>query len=374
MVRLTLYLSPLLATLLAGCDLLEAIENPTVDGWQVLGAHPCMEYRVDALLVEDDGETIWLGCGAGALGFGLFRSVDAGRTWGTPRTEPADYFDTFRVNAIVRASDGALYVGGAQNPGSDMVVVLDDSGSPATVTPLLARGATFDRSFQVGSFQIKADGTALAESLTGHGMLLRQGAGGTFEPVEGWANDGGSYQVLNTALFEDQIYGSGSTIADTFRLFLPPAVPDPERFTRDVVSFEGTRGELWGVAVDAGGLAAAGVEQTTNHAVVVTGPTTGRDPSDFTVHDLRPALRQGDPSRLYGICRRGDTILAIGDYSRRSHGLALRSTDGGQRFSEITTGAERGGEPSPILDRCAILPDGTAIVAGGMGFIARYRR
>jgi hypothetical protein len=202
-------------------------------------------------------------------------------------------------------------------------------------------------------------------------VLVRSGFDGDFVVASGWANDGGSYQILGSALHHDRYYGSGSTIADRFRLFVPPAEP-ADRFTLDVVTFDGTRGELWGVAVDDGGVAAAGVEQTSNHAVVAVGPTGGREPSDFDLIDLRPALRQDAPSRLYGICRRGDAILALGDYSRRSHALAVLSRDGGATFREVTTGAERRGEPAPILDRCAFLDDGSAIVAGGMGFIARF--
>jgi hypothetical protein len=355
-----------IVALASGCDLL--LDLPGA-GWDVRGEHPCAEYRIDALLVEDAGEALWVGCGSGSTGFGLFHSDDGGRTWDAPRSTPTDFFATFRVNHLQRGPDGALLVGGAQNPGDGMLVAFDDASG--AVTPILARGTTVDRSFQIGTFQVTDDGRALAESLTGNGLLYRPSAQADFDPVD-WASDGGSYQILHTAQHDGAFYGSGSTIAEPFRLFVP-AADAGEALRLDVVTLPDTGGELWGVAVDAGGLVAAGVSQDDDYAVAVTGPITGRQASDFTIHDLRSALRQDAPSRAYGVCRDGDRVLVLGDYSRRSESLAVFSDDGGATFRELTTGTEDGGAPGPILDRCAFLADGSAIVAGGEGFVARVR-
>lgn len=341
------------------------------EGWQVLGTHPCLEYRVDAMLVEQGGEQLWLGCGSGSTGYGLFHSDDGGASWDLARTEPHDYFATFRVNDIKRGADGLLYVAGAQHPGSDMAVRVDTDASPFAVSSILGRGTQHFASFQVGGFQIDDDGWAIAVSLTGTDLMVREHADADFAPAQDWSSTGRAFQILGTALHEGVFYGSGSTIADTFRLFLP-AHNSGDAFQLDVLGFEGTRGELWGLAIDASGIAAAGVEQRTNHAAVVTGPLDGRTEADFFVHDLRPVLRQDAPSRLYGVCRQGERILALGDYSTRSHGLALLSTDNGASFREVTTGEESNGGPSPILDRCAFLDDSTVVIAGGQGFVARF--
>lgn len=358
---------------LSGCEVLDGLTddlNVGKPGWTTLGQHPCTSYRLNALHVEDDGQTMWLGCGEGAEGFGLFTSVDGGRTWDAPETAPFRYFDTFRVNHVTRSADGALYVAGTQNPGSVMVARVDTGAAPFSVTSVLERGTTVDNSFQVGTFWRAPSGAALAESLTGYGLLYRASDSAPFVPVDGWANDAGSYQLLDTALHDGAFYGAGSTISDSFKVFVPPAEPGAG-FSLDVVDFPNTKGEMWGVAVDDGGVAAAGVEQSTNHAVVITGPLGTSDASAFTLHDLRPVLRLDDSSRLYGVCRRGDTILALGDYSRRSNGLALLSTNGGATFTEVTTGEERDGLASPTLDKCVIIGNNSAIVGGGGGFIAR---
>lgn len=334
------------------------------EGWQELNAHPCSEYRVNAMLAEDDGETLWIGCGEGTTGFGIFMTSDGGASWSAPATEPAEYFDTFRVLSVQRAADGLLYVAGTQTTNADRVVALDTTSTPYSVDVIWEPGTTVDESFTVGTFRRNSEGRAVAESLTGNGMVSRDSDEASFAAVAEQMSDGVSRQVLDMQLFEDEFYGTGSTIAQPHAVFLPPSTDSLALF--EALEFD-TSGELWGLAIDDSGLAAAGVEQSTNTGIVYFSGDDLYSEEDWTRIDASTVATGTGATRFYGVCRRGDTIAAVGDYSQRSDALIILSLDGGETWSEISP------EGGPIIDECYVTEDGSLLVVGGAGFAARYQ-
>ena len=190
-------------------------------GW-TSSAHPCVGNRTDSMLFEADN-TVWTGCGSTTIGYGLYMSTDAGMTFSAPETTPAGWFDTYRVLDVSRSSDGLLYVAGTATTNSSMVVSVDTSVSPMVVTEVLNAGPTIDESFIAGTFRRRADGSAIAESLNGNGMLYRpsdsvgpDAFSDGWENAYYWANGGSaSFQLLDMEIHDEAFYGCGSTIADT---------------------------------------------------------------------------------------------------------------------------------------------------------------
>src|SRR5690606_7139401 len=121
---------------------------------------------------DDDG-TLWVGCGTNQVGYGLFHSADGGETWSEASVAPSEKLHQYRVSSISRGHDGALYVAGMNANNGDMVLRLDTSAAPFETTVALVAGNQVGQNFQTGTFRSLSDGRALAESLTGHGMLYR---------------------------------------------------------------------------------------------------------------------------------------------------------------------------------------------------------
>lgn len=343
---------------------------PFVNPWTFKSDHPCSEYRVNATLVEDDGDTIWVGCGEGSAGYGLFRTTNGGQSWSQPATDPFQYFDFFRVTSIRRDHDGKLLVGGTQSPGSDMVVSVDTSQATMTVTSLLQRGSIIGTSFSVGTAVSNSAGAMVAESLTGVDLMYRDSVESAFSVSSPFATDGSDYQVLDMAVWNDEFYGVGSTISDNHRFFMP-AEPAGGMFQMQKLDFA-TSGVLWAMDVDADGFVLAGVEEVANYGIVYV---SGADPAvltDWTKYDVRTTVGTNYTTRFYGTCRTGQTIVAVGDYSQSSDGLAVVSFDGGANWEEFSPNPTTYGGYSPILGGCKVLSDGRIVVTGGYGFVGIY--
>lgn len=332
--------------------------------------HPCVGYRTDTLWV-DSRDDLWVGCGSTTVGYGLFRSTDGGRTWSAPTTSPARTFEDFRVSSISRSADGLLYVAGIDTAGSRRVVSMDDSGA---VSDVFVAGGQIWNNFHVGTFRRAADGLAVAESLTGTGVVARFGDAAPFEDGEGWWVGGESSQILDLTLHDEQFYGVGSTISQPPMVFLPPrGGQDPARgFWMEVLTMSNTfTGELWGLDVDAGGVVAAGVDQDADRGVVfVSGP----DPyalASWRMLDVRDVVgASSGPTWMRGACRRGDVVVAVGEYSQRDAGIVLRSDDGGDTWADVTPSALF--RDLPALQRCEVLAGGDLVIAGGDGTVLVY--
>jgi len=336
-------------------------------GW-TSSAHPCVGNRTDSMLFEADN-TVWTGCGSTTIGYGLYMSTDAGMTFSAPETTPAGWFDTYRVLDVSRSSDGLLYVAGTATTNSSMVVSVDTSVSPMVVTEVLNAGPTIDESFIAGTFRRRADGSAIAESLNGNGMLYRpsdsvgpDAFSDGWENAYYWANGGSaSFQLLDMEIHDEAFYGCGSTIADTPKLFLPNASA-ANAYNMDVVELDTFDGEMWGmdVAPD-GSVIVGGVNQNLDVGMVYFG-----DPSSLSVLDVSTIVSSGS-TWIRGVCTNGTRLVAVGELSMTSDPLVFTSGDGGRSWSNETPDAA----PGP-LHECTVLSNGSFAVAGADGYIGIY--
>jgi len=337
-------------------------------GWTHL-SHPCVGNRTDALLVED--QLVWVGCGSTTVGFGLHLSEDGGRTWSEPTTAPAGALDEFRVLDVSRGNDGQLYVAGTA-PGGKMVMSLETSASPMAATEVLNAGPTVDESFIAGTFRRRADGSALAESLNGNGMLYRASdAVGPNGFQDGWQNarsfaNGGSesFQLLDMETHAGSFYGCGSTIADTPKLFVPEAGAQ-EPFHMTVIELDTYDGEMWSLDIAPDGqVIVGGVDQNRNVGMVYLG-----DPSvpSFDVFDLSTVLPESS-TWVRGVCTNGTRAVVVGEFSQTSDPLLFTSTDGGTTWEELTPDAA-----TAALSECIVFADGSFAVTGGDGYLGFYR-
>ncbi|MBW2257663.1 MAG: hypothetical protein JRI25_24120 [Deltaproteobacteria bacterium] len=213
--------------ILPACDVLE---NGT--GTWSITEHPCVGNRTDTLWF-DDADTAWVGCGSTTLGTGLYRSTNGGQTWSAPTTDPAGFFDDFRVSSISRSADGVLYVAGTG--GSARVVSVASDASPMTVTEVFASQGQTWNGFHVGTFRRNSAGLAAAESLTGADLAYRTGDSASWQDGYGWWTSGTSFQILDMVLHDDGFYGCGSTITQPPTVFLPPMATS-SGFTLDPVT------------------------------------------------------------------------------------------------------------------------------------------
>lgn len=339
-------------------------------GW-AFSTHPCVGYRTDTLWV-DDADTFWVGCGTTANGYGLYLSTDGGRTWDTPNTDVPGFFQSMRVNSISRSADGLLYVGGIH--GAEQVLALDTTTDPMVVSEVFTSTSQVWNTFQVGAFRRNSAGLAVAESLNGTGLAFRSSDDAPFEDGEDWSG-GGSYQILDLALHDDAFYGVGSTISQPPYVYLPPPggqVPgEPFRMSaiQMVAGLGEFAGELWGLDVDDHGVVAAGVNQDRDVGYLFVSDADPWDIDAWRSLDVSTVVGD-DPTWMRGVCRSGATIIALGEWSRDSTGLVLRSDDDGATFVDVT--------PSdltfvPAVHRCEILADGTVIIVGGEGFVGISR-
>ena len=342
--------------------------------WTVHG-HPCPGVnRTDALHRDDDG-TLWVGCGTGATGYGLFYSEDDGTSWSEASADPQEKLHQFRVSSISRGHDGALYIAGINQNNSDMVVRLDTSSAPFAAESTLVAGNQVGTSFHVGTYRELSDGRALAESLNGTDMLYRPdasigSAATTWTDTYGWFN-GGATQILDLVVHDDQFYGVGSTISEPPRLFLPPTSASAEPYEFVSLTMPHNTGELWGVAANEHHVVAVGMNQTANVGRVYV---SGSDPyvvDDYIAHSLHDLI--GMPQAVVtwarGTCIQDDRIAVVGERQPLSAntGIVVLSEDGGQTFTDITPDGV-----TATVSKCLFRPDGALVVAGANGFIGIY--
>ncbi len=333
-------------------------------GW-VERTHPCPGInRTDALHVDEDG-TLWVGCGTGAVGRGLFRSVDRGIGWNQPATE----LETMRINSISRGSDGALYVAGTEGP---MVARVDTSSTPMTVSPVLTSVTSVGRQFVVGAFRMRADGSAIAESLNGTDMLYRP-AGSSAVSAADWINAASAMspaeQFLDLIVEGDRFIGVGSRISEPPMLFLPSrsSGTEPYHFEKLVLS-TAFDGELWGVAGNETRIVAVGVDQDADGGKIFVSGADIYDVSGYTEIDVGP-LVSGSRTWARGVCMRGERVVVVGEIQplRSDTGFVLLSDDGGASFTDIT--------PPGVGDsvsKCVIQSDGSVVAAGARGWVGFY--
>jgi photosystem II stability/assembly factor-like uncharacterized protein len=264
------------------------------------------------------------------------------------------FFDTFRVSDLFRAADGRLYVAGIDTVSAARVVSFSPAGD---LVEEFSAGDQVWSSFQVGGFRRTAAGLAVAESLTGAGAVSRATDADAWGDASGWWGTAGSYQILDLELHDDRFYGVGSTVGQPPTLYLPGDGPG---FSMVPVEFQGFDGEFWGLAVDGAGVFAAGVNQDRDTGFLAW---SGPDPLDLGgYHTLDVAtLLPGEPTWMRGACRDGDTLVAVGEYSREGEGLVLRSDDGGATWTDLTPAG------APPLHQCRVFADGSLAVAGADG-------
>ncbi len=343
---------PLLALAIApvaGCDLVEDLAQDATSGLFIQD-HPCVGNRTDALHI-DSADTFYVGCGSTTDGEGLYRTTDRGDTWESVRD-----FETFRVTHIHRGPDDVLYVAGT-GPNGQRVVALEEDGS---LTPVMEAGTQVWSTFQVGTFVVRPDGSAIAESLTGSDLAYRPGPTAPFEDAYPWWTGPDSYQVLDATLFDGRVVGVGSTISQ------PPVYFEQDEsavgFKMDDVVLDDNDGELWSIDSDGTDLIAGGVDQNLDVGVIYwTNSTSDRlDPAGWFAYDLRDMFE--DATWIRGVCRDGDRMLAAGELTQFAEGILIESTDGGANWRSITP------SDAPPLSDC-MFAEGRLVVTGADGFI-----
>jgi photosystem II stability/assembly factor-like uncharacterized protein len=346
------------------------LDGGTSSPWTLL-AHPCVGNRTDTLWRDDDG-TLFVGCGTTTEGDqGFHVSTDDGATWAAPTTTPAGFFSTWRVNDISRSADGFLYVAGIGTM-SRRVVRVDTSATPWQLEETFNAGSTVGTAFTVGRFRRAADGSAIAESLTGTDVVYRANDDADWEAVGEWGDSFGGLQILDLAEHDGEFYGCGSTISQPPYLFLPDADPG---FGFRVFDLAGDGigayvGEMWGLAVDASGLVVGGVDQNRDVGMIYARALSGTGAP--TVTDVS-TFYPDDPTWIRGICRDGANVLAVGELSRESEGIVLFSEDGGETFVDVTPESSPA-SPLPPLHECAFAGADEAFVAGANGALLVWRR
>ncbi len=339
-------------------------------GW-TMDTHPCSGNRTDALWVDADG-TLFVGCGSTTTGDqGFYYSEDDGETWNAPTTTPNGFFDTWRVLDISRSADGLLYVAGNDTASDRRVVSVDTSVSPWALDEVYNSAGTVSTSFNVGGFRRASDGFAIAESHTGTGIQYRTSDEGEWMDGSSWDDEqaAGGFQILHLVLHDDEFYGSGSTISVPPQLFLPLSAGGfgfhAVQLANGIGAFDG---EMWGLAVDDSGIVIGGVNQNRNVGMIYA-MDDGFDGSGtlrtFDVSIFYP----DDTSWIRGVCRNGETLVAVGELSSKNEGIVLRSIDNGSTWNNITP---QGDTLGPV-HRCHVFDDGRVLAVGAGGTVATYR-
>lgn len=341
----------------------------------VVRAHDCPGInRADALWVDSDG--IWIGCGSGTVGDGLFLSGDDGASWEIPTTSPGNVLTSFRVLSVHRGYGGLVYVAG-EGPAGSMVISLDTTTTPMTAEAVLNRGGTASTSFLASPFVTTSTGAAFVDSFTGHDALYR--ADDTVGPdaldwtnAREWETTTDSHQILDLVVRDDRFVGVGSTIAEPPYVFVPATGGEPYAMTPvQLVSGLGAwDGEMWGVAANAQRIVAVGVDQDNDIGKMFISGADETDPADYTQIDLDPLVANatgGDSTWGRGVCMDGDRIAVVGEIqplgAGDNSGFVLLSTDGGATWTESTP------EGSPASwSKCQI--DGARLIVAGGGAIA----
>ncbi|MFK7985608.1 MAG: hypothetical protein AB8I08_06215 [Sandaracinaceae bacterium] len=334
----------------------------------VVRSHPCPGInRTDALWVDDDG-TMFIGCGSGAVGNGMYMSTDEGLTWSIPATNPS-VLDTFRVLSIHRGFGGLLYVGG-QGPAMSMVVSLDTSSSPFAAEAVLTRGTTVGTSFLASPFVTTASGAAWADSFNGSDSLYRANDSVGDAAAE-WTDASLGRQMIDLVAVGERFVGCGSTIAQPPYVFLPSqeSGAEPWEMTQlELVSGLGAYdGEMWGVAADDDRVVVVGVNQDANVGKIFVSGADRYTASDYTQLDIDPLLPTrvsgADSTWARGVCMDGMRVVVVGEIqplgAGDNSGFVLESTDGGSTFTDITPD----GSPD-TWSKCQIMDGGRVVVAG----------
>jgi hypothetical protein len=322
--------------------------------------------RTDAMWWDGDTD-VWVGCGSTVIGTGLYVSTDQGESWFAPATTDDTMVESFRVSSIQRADDGLLYIGGIHVNGTERVLSLDTSVDPMTVAVEFTSGGQTWNTFHVGSFRRNSEGVAVAESLTGTGLVYRVADDQPWQDGAGWAG-GSSLQVLDLVEQQGKFYGCGSTISEPPRVYLPGG-DDP--FAMAVVQLAAWDGEMWGLDADsAGNLIVAGVNQQTNQGAVFSNIGDPYDNSSWVELDVSTVVGDSVTTWMRGGCRNGARLLAVGEYSQTENPLALFSNDSGGTWTDIT--ADLAGSPA-ALHRCKIFDDGRLAITGMDGWFGMWR-
>lgn len=362
-------------------DPVDMTVEPPAGGWSIY-AHPCVGNRTDTLFCDDD-QTCYTGCGTTVPGRGMFVTKDGGKNWDTLVTEPEDFLNGSRVDDIWRSpDDGKLYVAGEHNAGMRVVAVQQDG----TIEQIFKKGSTVDFSFTAGSFRRNSDGRAIAESLTGSGIVYREMD--SADPLMSWQTGYGFWQdqfpngvqILAMDVHGKDFYAAGSTISQPPMVFLPAWDDEFDFEILPLVDTQGLSayaGEMWDIDVNDDGIVLGGVNQSAAVGMVYFfNFEDGKSPNDlanwgsFKVSKVIP----DQATWVQGACR-GDNgmIYAVGRESREGWGFVLRSKDNGATWEDISP--YPAGKTKSSLDeayRCHVTSSGGVIVAGSGGMFAVY--
>jgi hypothetical protein len=237
------------------------------------------------------------------------------------------------------------------------------------VSAVFSAGDRTWNSFHVGNFLRNSEGLMVAESLTSADFALRDGDAGQWQDGSAWS--GGQFQVLDLVLYDDQFYGVGSTINQPPYVYLPPAGGQSARnFTFDIMQLSAGPapfdGELWGIDVDASGIIVGGVDQDHDVGYVFwMGPDAWT--SELGVLEVTSFLGTTDPTWIRDVCRDGQTMVAVGEFSREGTGLVLRTDDGGRTWTDLTVAG------LPPVSKCELFPGGELVVSGAEGLFASWK-
>lgn len=337
-----------------------------------LRSHDCPNINRTDDLLDEGAQGLWVGCGSGATGTGLYHSANDGETWTQVVATGVNTLETFRVNSIDRGPDGALYVGGIEvNAGGHLVLRVDQSGAGAPVTSAVLTSVNqVGYQFIVGNFRQLSTGAALAESLNGTDALFRADASvaataTSWTTADPAVTGGITTQILDLVVHNDRFYGAGGVINSPPYAFVPKA---DATSVYDLQAIELPRaggswtGEAWGIAVSDAHIVVVGANQRDNTGrIYVSGPTPTAA-LDFTEHDL--SVLYGDPAQrtwARGACADGARLVVVGEKQplRGDTGLVFQSLDGGQTFEDITPEGV-----SATVSKCSIREDGTLVIAG----------
>lgn len=360
----------------AGIGLLGAwLAEPTgaIQGNWTVYSHPCLASQTNALHRDSNG-TLWVGCGSGQIGRGLWRSDDQGQSWKIPETDDPEIIESFRVFDISRGHDGWLYISGLDSrAGITARVIGLDTSQPE---PLPTKVALFSvpqvgRNFTVGNYRELPDGRALADSEQGLDKLYRPSAT-TGASAANWTIPSPTIEAFTQIVTHNNgFYASGSRIAIPPRIFLPPTTPgaEPWQFV-ELILDPAYDGEMWGIAVNEKRVVAVGVNQDTNRGQIYVSKSNPYDASDYINHELPDIIGDGGVGTwARGVCMRDDLIVVVGERQPlgASSGQVMASNDGGETFIDI--------KPTALVEsitKCTIAPNGMLTVAGAMGFIAHF--
>ncbi|MCK5829044.1 MAG: hypothetical protein KAH20_01950 [Methylococcales bacterium] len=340
-------------------------------GWSSF-THPCNENQTDALWWDSDDKTVWVGCGTGSTGRGLWKSPDGGESWG----QVAGFMETWRVNGIRRAADNRLYVSGTDTSSKNIVVSFDTTVPVLDGRLELKRTNKITLSFTAEHILVDDAGNAFTDSLTGAGSAYRKaGADGWTGINSGWTSDGSSHQILDMVLFNNKIYGVGSSIAKPPVVFLPAKnASDFYKMTPVDLSksdeLSTIIGEMWGVTVvDKQRVVAVGINQNRNVGLVFASRSNPYDAKDYHKFDVSTIV-PNTSSWMRGVCSQGNNVVAVGEKQplKIGSGLVLLSTDGGISFKNITDSNIK----ATTVSRCQFLNDGRVAVAGSGGYVGIY--